>query len=81
MTDHECEFQWKSIHRKYICIGCPKTLNVYEAMPMLNEHAALKRVRIIALGMWALLLNSGYSEKDIVSRFGKADALADTQEV
>ena len=41
MNEHVHEYQWKSIHRKYLCIHCPKALNVYEAMPLLNATERL----------------------------------------
>ena len=49
-----------------------------------EEIAALKRengeLRANASGMRALLINSGYSEDDIASRFGEKDALLKAQE-
>ena len=44
MTDHEHEWEWKHLPEIYAC-ECGSELETGEAEAILNEHAALKRVR------------------------------------
>ena len=92
----ECEhvkietlYQYDKKKNRTLLWACPDCRMQFEPRGLADaqlqsENASLKRenkaMKSIASGMRALLLNLGYSEDDIASRFGKKEALLTKEE-